>query len=122
MKFTDVSVDPTTGSQVGRAVFPTPRGLLLPGMYARAELVEGTRSNGLTVPIRAVSRDERGNPTALVVGQDRSEEHTSELQSLMRTSYAVFCLKKKILSSKRTRTKPIPHSSTLCEFYTTQIY
>src|SRR3546814_5495362 len=27
-------------------------------------------------------------------GQDRSEEHTSELQSLMRTSYAVFCLKK----------------------------
>src|SRR3546814_12992683 len=59
-----------TGSQVVRAVFPNPRGLLLPGMYARAELVEGTRSNGLTVPIRAVSRDERGNPTALVVGQD----------------------------------------------------
>src|SRR3546814_8515721 len=29
---------------------------------------------------------------------DRSEEHTSELQSLMRTSYAVFCLKKKIYS------------------------
>src|SRR3546814_18186903 len=30
------------------------------------------------------------------VGQERSEEHTSELQSLMRISYAVFCLKKKI--------------------------
>src|SRR3546814_4122621 len=30
-----------------------------------------------------------------VVGRDRSEEHTSELQSLMRISYAVFCLKKK---------------------------
>src|SRR3546814_9148321 len=30
-----------------------------------------------------------------VVSGDRSEEHTSELQSLMRTSYAVFCLKKK---------------------------
>src|SRR3546814_6542353 len=29
------------------------------------------------------------------VGRRRSEEHTSELQSLMRTSYAVFCLKKK---------------------------
>src|SRR3546814_4435801 len=29
-----------------------------------------------------------------VIVQDRSEEHTSELQSLMRTSYAVFCLKK----------------------------
>src|SRR3546814_8686672 len=32
--------------------------------------------------------------------QDRSEEHTSELQSLMRTSYAVFCLKKKTIKSK----------------------
>src|SRR3546814_7338033 len=31
-----------------------------------------------------------------VIGLDRSEEHTSELQSLMRISYAVFCLKKKI--------------------------
>src|SRR3546814_3996791 len=32
----------------------------------------------------------------------RSEEHTSELQSLMRISYAVFCLKKKITNEKRT--------------------
>src|SRR3546814_5825335 len=31
----------------------------------------------------------------LLDGEDRSEEHTSELQSLMRISYAVFCLKKK---------------------------
>src|SRR3546814_9666616 len=35
---------------------------------------------------------------------DRSEEHTSELQSLMRISYAVFCLKKKTKQMKRTRT------------------
>src|SRR3546814_5849865 len=33
--------------------------------------------------------------SALAVAPDRSEEHTSELQSLMRSSYAVFCLKKK---------------------------
>src|SRR3546814_6026075 len=33
---------------------------------------------------------------------DRSEEHTSELQSLMRISYAVFCLKKKIKQQKKT--------------------
>lgn len=70
LKFTDVTVDPTTGSQVVRAVFPNTRGLLLPGMYVRAELAQGTKSNGLLVPIRAVSRDERGNPTALVVGPD----------------------------------------------------
>src|SRR3546814_9861881 len=35
---------------------------------------------------------------------DRSEEHTSELQSLMRTSYAVFCLKKK---KKKSTKKPL---------------
>src|SRR3546814_4338059 len=36
-------------------------------------------------------------------GGDRSEEHTSELQSLMRISYAVFCLKKKKDNTKHTR-------------------
>src|SRR3546814_6171850 len=36
------------------------------------------------------------------LGEDRSEEHTSELQSLMRISYAVFCLKKKKKEKKRT--------------------
>src|SRR3546814_1126747 len=41
-------------------------------------------------------RDERADrDQAEIVGGDRSEEHTSELQSLMRISYAVFCLKKK---------------------------
>src|SRR3546814_8584203 len=47
------------------------------------------------------------NPASLqsahmVVQQDRSEEHTSELQSLMRISYAVCCLKKKTISHKST--------------------
>src|SRR3546814_5741758 len=37
--------------------------------------------------------------------RDRSEEHTSELQSLMRISYAVFCLKKKNKKSNNTQTK-----------------
>src|SRR3546814_9810464 len=40
----------------------------------------------------------------LAADGDRSEEHTSELQSLMRISYAVFCLKKKInIKVKRTK-------------------
>ena len=68
LKFTDVTVDPSTGSQVVRVQFGNPRGLLLPGMYVRAELVEGTKSNGILVPQSAVSRDEKGNPTALTVG------------------------------------------------------
>src|SRR3546814_2922094 len=38
---------------------------------------------------------EEDHPMRQGIGGDRSEEHTSELQSLMRISYAVFCLKKK---------------------------
>ena len=70
LQFADVSVDPNTGTQMIRALFPNPRGLLLPGMYVRAELVEGTKSDAILVPQRAVTRDERGNPTAMVVGAD----------------------------------------------------
>src|SRR3546814_7227076 len=40
---------------------------------------------------------------AIVFSADRSEEHTSELQSLMRISYAVFCLKKKNRQNKRSK-------------------
>src|SRR3546814_8270729 len=43
---------------------------------------------------RSLSRQSAGRPEQ-PVGVRRSEEHTSELQSLMRISYAVFCLKKK---------------------------
>src|SRR3546814_9528546 len=44
------------------------------------------------------------------IGGARSEEHTSELQSLMRTSYAVFCLKKKKII--RVYTQFVEHRST----------
>src|SRR3546814_3567678 len=43
----------------------------------------------------AVGLDHQGDEGTHLVEADRSEEHTSELQSLMRISYAVFCLKKK---------------------------
>src|SRR3546814_5609089 len=45
--------------------------------------------------IREVEQGPDGALWLLEAGADRSEEHTSELQSLMRISYAVFCLKKK---------------------------
>src|SRR3546814_4656227 len=43
------------------------------------------------------------------VGGARSEEHTSELQSLMRISYAVFCLKKKTHNHKTLNSHPYKH-------------
>src|SRR3546814_2214151 len=45
-------------------------------------------------------------PLAEAVALNRSEEHTSELQSLMRISYAVFCLKKKNTSTNNTYHRP----------------
>jgi membrane fusion protein (multidrug efflux system) len=70
LRFADVTVDPTTGSQVIRALFPNPNGLLLPGMFVRAALIEGIRSDAMLVPQRAVSRDEKGQATVMVIGAD----------------------------------------------------
>src|SRR3546814_14467298 len=58
-------------------------------------LANGYRTASLILPCRPERPSVgRGRPRPLT-GRPRSEEHTSELQSLMRISYAVFCLKKK---------------------------
>src|SRR3546814_3974523 len=51
-------------------------------------------------------RDQLGVTDGLGSGRPRSEEHTSELQSLMRISYAVFCLKKKNKNHRRQTNTP----------------
>lgn len=66
--FRDVTVDPSTGSVVLRLVFPNPEGLLLPGMFVRAVVEEGINDQAILIPQQAVSRDPKGNPTALIVG------------------------------------------------------
>lgn len=70
LQFSEVSVDEGTGAVTLRAVFPNPDGLLLPGMFVRATLQEGVRSQVLLVPQRGITRDSTGNATALVVGSD----------------------------------------------------
>jgi membrane fusion protein, multidrug efflux system len=67
LSFADVTVDPTTGSQAIRAIFPNPQHILLPGMFVRGEISQGVQPRGILIPQRAVSRDERGRPTVLVV-------------------------------------------------------
>jgi membrane fusion protein (multidrug efflux system) len=67
LKFSEASVDPNTGAVVLRAVFPNPKGILLPGMYVRARIVEGVDPHAILAPQQGVSRDEKGEPTALVV-------------------------------------------------------
>jgi len=74
LQFSDVTVDQSTGSITLRAVFPNPRGELLPGMYVRAVLEEGAEEQAILAPQQGVTRDTKGNPTALVVGPDNKVE------------------------------------------------
>ncbi len=70
LKFSDVTVDQTTSSVTLRAIFPNPHGVLLPGMFVRAILVQGVYRDGILAPQVAVTHDPKGNATALVVGPD----------------------------------------------------
>src|SRR3546814_1924262 len=63
------------------------------------------RTRPLSPPIVQLSPSSRRKAMASDRPPSRSEEHTSELQSLMRISYAVFCLKKKITKNKHTHNK-----------------
>jgi membrane fusion protein (multidrug efflux system) len=67
LQFRDVSVDPSTGSVILRMVFSNPNGVLLPGMFVRTVVKEGVNEQALLIPQQAVSRDPKGNPTALIV-------------------------------------------------------
>jgi membrane fusion protein (multidrug efflux system) len=67
LQFTDVTVDPTTGNFLLRALVPNPGGELLPGMYVRAVIDEGVQEQGVLVPQQGITHDPKGNATALVV-------------------------------------------------------
>ncbi len=74
LEFSDVTVDQTTGSITLRAIFPNPDHTLLPGMFVRARLQEGTKPTALLVPQQGVTRTPRGDATVLVVGADNKVE------------------------------------------------
>lgn len=74
LQFTDVSVDETTGSVTLRALFPNPDKLLLPGMFVHERIEEGRRNDALLVPQLAITHNQKGEPTALLVGPDNKVE------------------------------------------------
>ena len=74
LEVSDVTVNTLTNSVTVRAVFPNPRGDLLPGMFVRARLEEGTTPDAILVPQLAVSRNSKGEPTAMVVGANSMVE------------------------------------------------
>lgn len=71
LEFSDVTVDPATGSVTLRAVFANPQGLLLPGMFVNARIVKGTVSQAILIPQGAVVLDPTGGASVLLAGADK---------------------------------------------------
>ena len=74
LEFSEVSVDASTGSVTLRAVFPNPDGVLLPGMFVHANLVSGVQNQAILAPQQGITRNPKGQPTAMVVKADNTVE------------------------------------------------
>jgi membrane fusion protein (multidrug efflux system) len=72
--FSDIAVDPTTGMITLRAEFPNPENLLMPGMFARGQIIEGVNANAITIPQRTITRGGAGASTVLVVNDENKVE------------------------------------------------
>ncbi|MEX0583629.1 MAG: efflux RND transporter periplasmic adaptor subunit, partial [Sneathiella sp.] len=70
LEFSDVTVNETTGSVRLRAVFPNPDKILLPGMFVRGYVDQGSIDNAYLVPQRAVMRRPDGGAYVYLVGND----------------------------------------------------
>jgi len=89
-EFLEASVSQTLGTVTARATFPNPDRLLLPGMYVRATIEEGVAPNSFLVPQRAVTRDTKGDPTAMFVSSDgKVQRRTLSVQRSIGNSWLV---------------------------------
>jgi membrane fusion protein (multidrug efflux system) len=90
LQFTDVTVDQSTGTVLLRAIFPNPDHVLLPGLYVREELHEGTDPQALLVPQQAVSRNPHGDATVLLVGPgNRATEQVIQTDRVIGSQWLV---------------------------------
>ena len=79
LALTEVAVDESTGSVTLRAVFPNPQHQLLPGMFVRARVDEGIMNDAILAPQQGITRDAKGDATALVVdAANKVEQRTVE--------------------------------------------
>lgn len=74
LQFAESVVDMSTGTVTVRARFPNPEGWLLPGMYVRAEFSPVQTQQAILVPQQGITRDSKGNATAMVIGADSKAE------------------------------------------------
>lgn len=74
LQFSEVNVNEDTGSLVMRAKFPNPDGLLLPGMYVKTEINEGTMPDAILVPHKAVMFSREGTASVMLVNDENIVE------------------------------------------------
>jgi membrane fusion protein (multidrug efflux system) len=74
LQFSEVTVDQSTGSVTLRAIFPNGSDLLLPGMFVRAQIDEGTRQGAILAPQTGITHSPDGTATALIVDRDSKVE------------------------------------------------
>ena len=90
LQFTDVTVDPSSGAVTIRAMFPNPRGTLLPGMFVRAVVTQAMAPDAILVPQQGVSRDPKGGATVLIVNaQNKAELRQIELAQAIGPNWLV---------------------------------
>ncbi len=90
LEFAEANVDEATGTFTLRAEFPNPERLLLPGVYVRAIVEEGIAENSFLVPQRAVSRNTKGEATAMFVNREgKVEERVLSIQNSVGNNWLV---------------------------------
>ncbi|MCL2895145.1 efflux RND transporter periplasmic adaptor subunit [Brenneria tiliae] len=77
LQLSEVAVDASTGSVTLRATFPNAEHILLPGMYVRATVDNGRDPAAILAPQPGITRDAKGNATALVVNDQQQVEQRS---------------------------------------------
>ena len=70
LSFAEATVDAATGAVAMRIVVPNPDQLLLPGMFVRATVANAERRNAILAPQQGITRNAKGDATAMVVGAD----------------------------------------------------
>ncbi|WP_227321813.1 efflux RND transporter periplasmic adaptor subunit [Acidisoma silvae] len=80
LQFGEVTVSPTTGTVLLRALVANPKRVLLPGMFVRGELTEGVDAKGILVPQQAVSHNTKGEPTVFILDSG-NKAHLTVIQT-----------------------------------------
>lgn len=90
LELTEVSVDESTGSVTLRAIFQNPDNTLLPGMYVHAMVTNRIDQHAVLAPQQGISRDVKGEATALVVDNDNKvEQRVVSAQQVIGTNWLI---------------------------------